>query len=232
MSEFRHVYRTERSPLSFLTRSAYVFPDKTAVVHGARQYTYRQLEARVNRLASALASTEIFQSLARRGIAELDVNYRDSPIVDEYHSGLFESIAALGGGPRAGDRAPDADGLQINGTSKRLYELLRSDNHKLLIFSDRQSNADELAHRVSAAQQVNDRYGGHVTVFMILSGSDATRIHGWNGEVIVDASGSLRRAYHAVGSCAYLIRPDGYVADRSFPVEGKHLLEFLSRIFA
>jgi fatty-acyl-CoA synthase len=54
MSEFRHVYRTELSPLSFLTRSAYVFPDKTAVVHGSRRYTYRQLEERVNRLASAL----------------------------------------------------------------------------------------------------------------------------------------------------------------------------------
>src|SRR5438552_15300059 len=54
MSEFRHVYRTELSPLSFLTRSAYVFPDKTAVVHGARRYTYRQFEERVDRLASAL----------------------------------------------------------------------------------------------------------------------------------------------------------------------------------
>src|SRR5262247_1336720 len=54
MSEFRHVYRTELSPLSFLTRSAYVFPDKTAVVHGARRYSYRQLAERVNRLASGL----------------------------------------------------------------------------------------------------------------------------------------------------------------------------------
>ena len=54
MSEFRHVYRTELSPVSFLTRSAYVYPDKVAVVHGARRYTYRQLEERVNRLASAL----------------------------------------------------------------------------------------------------------------------------------------------------------------------------------
>src|SRR6266850_1012303 len=54
MSEFRHVYRTELSPVSFLTRSAYVFPDKVAVVHGARRYTYREFEARANRLASAL----------------------------------------------------------------------------------------------------------------------------------------------------------------------------------
>jgi len=48
------VYRTELTPVSFLVRSAYVFPDKTAVVHGSRRYTYRQLEERVNRLASAL----------------------------------------------------------------------------------------------------------------------------------------------------------------------------------
>jgi acyl-CoA synthetase (AMP-forming)/AMP-acid ligase II len=48
------VYRTELSPVSFLTRNAYVFPDKTAVVHDQRRYTYRQLQERVNRLGSAL----------------------------------------------------------------------------------------------------------------------------------------------------------------------------------
>jgi len=48
------VNRTELTPVSFLTRSAYVFPDKTAVVHGERRYTYRQFEERVNRLAQAL----------------------------------------------------------------------------------------------------------------------------------------------------------------------------------
>jgi len=50
----RDVSRTELTPLSFLERSAYVFPDKTAVIHGARHYTYRQFEERANRLASAL----------------------------------------------------------------------------------------------------------------------------------------------------------------------------------
>jgi fatty-acyl-CoA synthase len=54
MAKQAKVYRTELSPLSFLTRNAYVFPDKTAVVHDQRRYTYRQLEERVNRLASGL----------------------------------------------------------------------------------------------------------------------------------------------------------------------------------
>ncbi len=48
------VYRTELTPVSFLHRSAYVFPDKVAVIHGDRQYTYREFAGRVNLLASRL----------------------------------------------------------------------------------------------------------------------------------------------------------------------------------
>ena len=48
------VYRTELTPVSFLRRSAYMFPAKTAVVHGDRRYTYQEFEERVNRLASRL----------------------------------------------------------------------------------------------------------------------------------------------------------------------------------
>jgi fatty-acyl-CoA synthase len=48
------VYRTELTPVSFLHRTAYVMPDKTAIIHGDRRYTYREFEERVNRLASHL----------------------------------------------------------------------------------------------------------------------------------------------------------------------------------
>ena len=47
------------SPLSFLLRSARVYPDKVAVVHGARRFTYREMLARCRRLASALAAAGI-----------------------------------------------------------------------------------------------------------------------------------------------------------------------------
>ena len=43
------------SPISFLERSAMVYPGKTAVVHGERRYTYAELHARCRRLAGALA---------------------------------------------------------------------------------------------------------------------------------------------------------------------------------
>ena len=52
-------YRTELSPLSFLQRSALVFPDKVAIVHGERRTTYREFEQRANRLASALRAAGV-----------------------------------------------------------------------------------------------------------------------------------------------------------------------------
>ena len=43
------------TPLSFLEWSEAVYPDKTAVIHGDRSYTYREFGERCRRLASALA---------------------------------------------------------------------------------------------------------------------------------------------------------------------------------
>ena len=42
------------TPLSFLARSAAVYPDKTAVIHGDRRFTYREFHRRCCRLADAL----------------------------------------------------------------------------------------------------------------------------------------------------------------------------------
>ncbi|HEY4174185.1 MAG TPA: AMP-binding protein, partial [Rhodopila sp.] len=42
------------SPVSFLTRSARVYPNRVAVIHGERRFTYAQFLERARRLASAL----------------------------------------------------------------------------------------------------------------------------------------------------------------------------------
>jgi fatty-acyl-CoA synthase len=46
--------RTEVTPVSFLRRSAFIFPHKIAIIHAARRYTYGEFAERVNRLASCL----------------------------------------------------------------------------------------------------------------------------------------------------------------------------------
>ncbi len=48
------VHRSVLSPLALMQRTVRVFPEQVAVVDGARRLTYRELGARVHRLASAL----------------------------------------------------------------------------------------------------------------------------------------------------------------------------------
>ena len=47
------------TPLGFIERAAYVYPARTAVVHGKRRYTWAETYARCRRLASALAKRNI-----------------------------------------------------------------------------------------------------------------------------------------------------------------------------
>ena len=47
------------TPLSFLRRTADVYPNHTAIVHGAKQFTYAEFYARCRRLASALSQRGI-----------------------------------------------------------------------------------------------------------------------------------------------------------------------------
>ena len=77
------------TPLSFLERAAAVFPDRTAIVHGARTWTYAQFYERARRLASALA---------QRGIGRGDtvsVMLANTPAMLDAHYGVAMTGAVL-----------------------------------------------------------------------------------------------------------------------------------------
>jgi fatty-acyl-CoA synthase len=70
------------TPLSFLARTAAVYPDKTAVVHGDRRFSYAEFAERCRRLASALTN---------RGIGEGDtvaIMAPNVPAILEAHYGV------------------------------------------------------------------------------------------------------------------------------------------------
>ncbi|HYY39290.1 MAG TPA: AMP-binding protein, partial [Xanthobacteraceae bacterium] len=77
------------TPLSFLERSAAVFPDHTAVIHGALRRSYADFYARSRRLAS---------SLAKRGIKRGDTIsalLANTPAMLECHYGVPMAAAVL-----------------------------------------------------------------------------------------------------------------------------------------
>src|ERR1700693_6354172 len=74
------------TPVSFLERSADVYPDKIAVRHGRLAYTYREFAARCRRLASALA---------RRGVRRGDTVAMMAPNVPALLEAHY-AVPALG----------------------------------------------------------------------------------------------------------------------------------------
>jgi fatty-acyl-CoA synthase len=76
------VFRSELNPVDFLHRAAYIYPDKTAVVHRGRRYSYAQLAERSWRLANALRSAGLGKG---DRVATLLVN---SPAMLEAHFGV------------------------------------------------------------------------------------------------------------------------------------------------
>ncbi len=77
------------TPLTFIERTASVYPDRVAVIHGARRYTWREAFGRCRRLASALA---------KRGIGLGDtvaVMLPNTPPMYEAHFGVPVTGAVL-----------------------------------------------------------------------------------------------------------------------------------------
>src|SRR5262245_18164649 len=70
------------TPVSFLPRSAEIHPDRIAVIHGARRYSYRQFYDRSRRLASALAQAGI------RAGDTVSVMLPNVPAMAEAHYGV------------------------------------------------------------------------------------------------------------------------------------------------
>ena len=54
-----NVHYSKLTPISFLERSTYVYPNKPAIKYGDRSYTYQEFSDRVNKLAGALKSQGI-----------------------------------------------------------------------------------------------------------------------------------------------------------------------------
>src|SRR5580700_7722699 len=77
------------SPIGFLLRSAAVYPQRTAVIHGARRYTWRAALQRSRRLASALAKRGI-----RRGDT-VALMAQNTPEAFEAHFGVPMAGAVL-----------------------------------------------------------------------------------------------------------------------------------------
>jgi len=125
-------------------------------------------------------------------ISELSFNYCKSPLVrSPARDKEWE-------GPKAGERAPDV----LLGGRTRLYDLLRSPKHTLLLFQE----------GTALEEAIREEYGKLI-------------------EVIVVKDKAVRKKYAAESDSLYLIRPDGYIGYRSREFRFEEIIAYLLRIF-
>ncbi|NUS09811.1 MAG: pentachlorophenol monooxygenase [Streptomyces sp.] len=155
---------------------------------------------------------------ARQGGAEADV-LREAQLLVAYPGSPIVAPAA-GDGPRPGERAPDCRGLtgDIAAYPVRLFDLLRSPHHTLLLYADEGTSTEELRACAAAARGAAH---GLLNVFAVLA--PGAPGDGLGIPRVQDRDGAFRRGYRPSPPEALLVRPDGHLSAR-FPSPSPALL--------
>lgn len=189
--------------------------------------------------------------IARRTLArvlgELSYNYRHSPLAHEDRAGSiyfrnearhpsFVDCHVFAHGPHAGDRAPDLPlGAQQDGleTAERLFDVFRDSPYTLLMFEGTHQTSGSKSpwsRMERVAQQLQDEQAKRIRPIVVSSRRERPSDIEWSGPILLDGDGTLHHRYGARGECLYLVRPDGYIAYRSEPIDPEKLSAYLPRI--
>jgi len=235
-------YQAERHPIAAATVSGTDLATRVVTLRNPVGQALR------NQLAGFLSSLEVVQHRLTRAVSGLVVNYRRSPIVAEYRAGLLDTVMGdaaaaetprvsdwrdFGAAPAAGDHAPDGPVFPPGGdASARLFELLRTPRHTLLLFDGRAATAAGYRNLAEIARRVRDRYRDLVVAHIVVPRDAPPQGLAWDGSVLLDPEGDLHHRYGAGSESLYLIRPDGYVGYRSQPADGERFFPYLDSILA
>ncbi len=216
-------YQIERQPVAESVMRMSDLMIKGATLRGPISQQIR------NRLVPLLVQQDFIQQRITSQIAELSINYRKSPIVAEHHGGHF-SRGHLIGGPRAGDRAPDAAPLLRPDGTTRLFEMLRGTKHTLLLLAEAESNGTSYQRLAALADEISAQYGQQINSYLVAAGDKAPVGLTSRASIVLDPELALHHRYGAASECLYLIRPDSYIAFRSYPADADSLHDYLKTV--
>ncbi|MCX5280342.1 MULTISPECIES: FAD-dependent monooxygenase [unclassified Streptomyces] len=164
--------------------------------------------------------------------AQLLVAYPDSPLTQPRPADHVPEA-----GPVPGDRAPDCRGLlsDLATYPRRLFDLLRTPRHVLLLFAGEEHASGEGAARLEAcAAEARRAAHGLLDAYLVTAAEvpEDARPVGLRPPRVRDAAGGFRAAYAPRDGEAVLIRPDGYLSGRFHCAVPDHLTAHLRRTFA
>ena len=163
----------------------------------------------VARILPRVMRAERVRAFAFRFVSEFSIHYRKSGAV-------LEGLPSLGGGPRAGDRFPDAE-VVCNGRATTLQREMAACCFHLLLCGDAK------AWTQAAVANLEARHGRTLRVLRLTRSSVP--------DALIDHSGAVLARLGVREDGLYLVRPDGYVAYRCAGRELRGLEEYLGRWF-
>jgi 3-(3-hydroxy-phenyl)propionate hydroxylase len=195
-------YDEERRPIE---RDVLKTTDVVINIVGARQGFARLFR---DYIAPPFVGTEFAQSYARGFVTETDIDYSACSLT---------FISSIGGGVRAGERAPDASVHVVAGPDgqdgeRQVFDLLSDPGFALLCLIDsetRSTGAGAMQAAVARAVRAPTK------VWTIKDNG------GPEGRRLADLYGRVR-------PCFYLVRPDGYVMARGGPADVRPAATFLA----
>ncbi len=195
-----------------------------------------------NSVAGFLTSLDVVQQRLTRNVGELNLDYRQSPIVAEDRESILRANVNedrssenatvgdwldFGRGPHPGDRALDAEVVGPDGDNTRLYPLLHDTKHTLLLFDGHAATKEGYDNLDHIASEVKAHFGDFVSTYVVIP-SNTHRVGLLEPHsLLLDPDGHLHHRYGAGAECQYLIRPDIYVGYRSQPAKWETLQAYL-----
>ena len=111
----------------------------------------------------------------------------------------------------------------------RLLHLLRHAGHTALFYVDEGTTEEQYRSLAALADEIRRRFGGAVACHGIAA-PGAKLLHLERFQWALDAAGSFRAAFGAVGGSIELLRPDGHIGQRGTVTNVGGLLAALDRI--
>jgi 2-polyprenyl-6-methoxyphenol hydroxylase-like FAD-dependent oxidoreductase len=225
-----HTYQEERMPVA---RAVLTSSD---LGHSAFFSPHPVMTFLRNRVLVPALRLPVVQNRLLDGVAELDVGYRNSSLARELATVDLAGDGEAAGvvdhvrfrhGPRAGDRAPDAQGCHgSSGAPTRLFDLFRGTHFTLLLFDGPAATDAGYQRLATTARRVSTASGDDVRAYLVVP--DDRRPDGLDDvDVVLDPDRDAHHRYAAATESLYLVRPDGYVAFRSQPATARPVLDHL-----
>ncbi|HRI64901.1 MAG TPA: FAD-dependent monooxygenase [Polyangium sp.] len=141
---------------------------------------------------------------------------------------LYEHLS-YSTGTRAGERAPYVRYGENGDLSS--FSLLASNRHTLLLFDGLARTHEGYLKLDTIAHEVQERFSHVIRPLVVIPDGVRPLDLAPDVAVIGDPGAKLHEAFAAHAECAFLIRPDGYVAFRCQPAEPDEIRQFLEKTF-